>query len=146
MHGVSDTELPRQYNLKSVNIDWVAQCEASTVGNLWVQVMVVSLKSKMAAQILTRTTRLSNLTENLDYIRHSAGTQFSLQGYLNYKMNPQFYTTHYDSGQRRIGESTMGEGTNVTNINNGTTMGSCTVKFKRLFKNDVTDDEVSRLI
>jgi hypothetical protein len=142
MHGVSDADLPRQYQLKSVNVDWVAQCEASDVGNLWVQVMVVSLKSKMASQIIARTTRLSNLTENLDYIRMSAGTAFALQGSLGYKLNPQFYTTHYDSGQRRIGEATMGQTpTSVTNINNGTTQGACTVKFKRTFKNDVTADE-----
>lgn len=75
----------------------------------------------------------------------SAGTTFAMQGSLGYKLNPQFYTVHYDSGQRRIGEATMGTapdpGTSVTNIHNSTTQGSCTVKFKRLFKNDVTDDE-----
>lgn len=149
MHGVSDDDLPRQYNLKSVNVDWVCQVEKATIGNLWVQVMVVSLKSKMASQILARTTRLSNMTENLDYIRMSAGTNFAMQGNLGYKLNPQFYTTHYDSGQRRIGEATMGtfdgttwqEGTPVTNITNSTTQGACTVKFKRTFKNDVTADE-----
>lgn len=141
MHGVSDDDLPRQYNLKSVNINWACQCEAGDVGNLWTQVMVVSLKSKMASQIATRTNRLSQLTENLDYIRQSAGTAFALQGYFGYKLNPQFYTVHYDSGQRRIGEATMGEtAVPITNINNGTTTGSCTVKFKRLFKNDVTAD------
>ena len=141
MHGVSDEDLPRQYNLKSINIDWACQCEAGDVGNLWVQTLVVSLKAKTASQVLERTTRLSNMTENLDYTAMSAGTAFALQGSLNYKLNPNLYTVHYNSGQRRIGEATMGETpVSVTNINNGTTMGSCTVKFPRVFKNDETSD------
>lgn len=140
MHGVSNDDLPRQYQLKSVNIHWIAQCENEEVGNLWLQVMVVSLKAKMAAQTLVRTTRLSTMTENLDYVAQSAGTAFALQGDMGYRLNPQFYTVHYNSGQRRIGESTMGQDDKVTNINNGTTSGSCTVKFKRTFKNDVTED------
>lgn len=142
MHGVSDDDLPRQYNLKSVSVNWIAQCEATDVGNLWCQVMVVSLKRRMAAQVIQRTTRLSVLTEGLDYTSQSAGTAFALQGDLGYKLNPDLYTVHYNSGQRRIGESTMGESpTVVTNINNGTTSGRCTVKFPRVFKNDVTADE-----
>lgn len=139
MHGVSDADLPRQYNLKSVNVNWIAQCESAEVGNLWVQVMVVSLKSKMAAQVIQRTTRLTNLTENLDYAAVDAGTTFALQGDCMYKLNPDLYTTHYNSGQRRIGEATMAiPATEVSNINNGTTHGSCTIKFPRKFKNDET--------
>lgn len=142
MHGVSDDDLPRQYHLKTVNVNWTAQCEATAVGNLWVQVMVVSLKAKMAAQTIQRTTRLGALTDGLDYTSQSAGTAFALQGDFGYKLNPDLYTVHYHSGQRRIGESTMGESpTVVTNINNGTTSGSCTVKFPRIFKNDITADE-----
>lgn len=141
MHGVSDEDLPRQYNLKSVTLDWAAQCEAGDVGNLWVQVMVVSLKRRMGAQVLARTTRLSNLTNNLDYTALSAGTAFALQGSLGYKLNPDLYTVHYNSGQRRIGEATMGETpVEVTNINNGTTMGRASIKFPRIFKNDETSD------
>lgn len=139
MHGVSDADLPRQYNLKSVNIDWLAQCESADVGNLWVQVMVVSLKRRMAAQVIQRTTRLTNFTENLDYAAVDAGTTFALQGDCMYKLNPDLYTVHYNSGQRRIGEATMAiPATEVTNINNGTTMGKATVKFPRIFKNDET--------
>lgn len=138
MHGVSDEDLPRQYNLKSVQLDWAVQCEAGDVGNLWFQVMLVSLKKKMASQVLQRTTRLSNLTENLDYTAMSAGTTFTLQGDLGYKLNPQLYTVHYNSRQRRIGESTMTADTAVTNINNGTSIGSANIKFARIFKNDET--------
>ena len=139
MHGVSNAELPRQYHLKSINIDYINQCEAANVGNLWVQTMVVSLKRRMAAQVIERTTRLSNLTENLDYSALSAGTNFALQGELGYKLNPDLYTVHYNSGQQRIGEAVMGTGdTQVTNINNGTQRGSVTVKFPRVFKNDET--------
>lgn len=141
MHGVSNDDLPRQYHLKTVNVNWAAQCEAADVGNLWLQVMVVSLKSKMANQVSARTTRLTSLTEGLDYVSQSAGTTFSLQGDFGYKLNPNLYTVHYNSGQRRIGEATMGPpSTDVTNINNGTTQGNCTVKFPRTFKNDETDD------
>lgn len=139
MYGVSNADLPRQYNLKTVNVNWIAQCESAEVGNLWVQVMVVSLKSRMAAQVIQRTTRLTNLTENLDYAANDAGTTFALQGDCGYKLNPDLYTVHYNSGQRRIGEATMAiPATEVTNINNGTTIGSCTVKFPRKFKNDET--------
>lgn len=142
MHGVSDADLPRQYQLKTVNVNWTAQCESDAVGNLWLQVMVVSLKTKMAAQVIARTTRLSNMSSGLDYTSQSAGTTFALQGSFGYKLNPDFYTVHYNSGQRRIGEATMAiPATEVTNINNGTTSGSCTVKFPRVFKNDVTADE-----
>lgn len=140
MHGVSDEDLPRQYNLKSIRFDWIAQCEAGDVGNLWFQFMLVSLKKKMANQVLERTTRLSNMTENLDYTSMSAGTTFTLQGELGYKMNSQLYTVHYDSGQRRIGESTMTADTPVTNTTNGTSSGGCTIKFPRIFKNDETSE------
>jgi hypothetical protein len=138
MHGVSDDDLPRQYDLKSINFDWIAQCEAGDVGNLWFQIMVVSLKKKMASQVLQRTTRLSNLTENLDYTSMPAGTVFTLQGSMGYKLNSQLYTVHYDSGQRRIGESTMTADTPVTNVRDGTSRGSGTIKFPRTFKNDET--------
>ena len=139
MHGVSAEDLPRQYNLKSVGVNWIAQCESDAVGNLWVQVMMVSLKPKMAAQVIQRTTRLTNLTENLDYAATDAGTTFALQGDCGYKLNPDLYTVHYNSGQRRIGEATMAiPATEVTNINNGTTMGGCNIKFPRKYKNDET--------
>ena len=105
-YEVADDDMPRQYMLRSVDIDWVCQCENGDVGNLWLQVMVVSLKTKMANQVIERTTRLSQMEEGLDYIAHSAGTQFALQGQLNYKLNPALYTVHYNSRQRRIGEST----------------------------------------
>lgn len=141
MHGVSNEDLPRQYMMKSVDVNWIAQAEASEVGNLWLQVFVVSLKNKMANQVLTRTTRLTNLEEGLDYTSQSAGTAFALQGDLGYKLNPDLYTVHYHSGQRRIGESTVGESpVAVTNINNGTTMGSCRIKWPHTFKNDETSD------
>lgn len=139
MHGVSNADLPRQYLMKSVNVNWVAQCESADVGNLWLQVMIVSLKSKMAAQVIQRTTRLTNLTDGLDYTSQSAGTTFALQGNMGYKLNPDLYTVHYNSRQRRIGEATMATpATEVTNINNGTTTGSCSIKFPRKFKNDET--------
>lgn len=138
MHGVSNDDLPRQYDLKTMNFDWACQCEAGDVGNLWFQIMLVSLKRKMASQVLARTVRLSTLTENLDYTAMSAGTTFTLQGNLGYKMNPDLYTVHYHSGQRRIGESTMTADTPVTNVKDGTATGSCTIKFPRTFKNDET--------
>lgn len=138
MHGVSDDDLPRQYDLKSMTLDWICQCEEDTVGNLWFQVQVVSLKKKTASQVLQRTTRLSTLTENLDYTALSAGTTFTLQGKCGYKLNSQLYTVHYDSGQRRIGESTMTADTPVANVKDGTSRGRAYIKFPRTFKNDET--------
>lgn len=141
MHGVSNEDLPRQYIMKSVDINWAAQAEASEVGNLWLQVFVVSLKHKMANQVIARTTRLTNLEEGLDYVSQSAGTAFALQGDFGYKLNPDLYTVHYNSGQRRIGESTVGESpVAVTNIKDGTTTGRCRIKWPHTFKNDETSD------
>ena len=121
MHGVSDEDLPRQYHLKTINIDNYFQCESGDVGNLWFQFMVVSLKRRTAAQVLERTTRLSVMEENLDYTAMPAGTNFTLQGNCGYKLNPELYTVHYNSGQRRLGESTMTADTAVTNVQDGTT-------------------------
>lgn len=139
-YEVPDDALPRQYTMKSISINWFAQCENSEVGNLWLQVMVVSLKSKKAAQVIERTTRLSNMTENLDYVSQAAGTGLALQGNMGYKLNPNLYTVHYNSGQRRIGQATMGADQQVTNINNSTTRGACNIKFPRVFKNDEHSD------
>lgn len=98
-YDVPSTSLPRQYTMKSISINWFAQCENPEVGNLWLQVMVVSVKSKMAAQVLTRTAGLTQLTQNLDYVNQTAGTTGSLQGEMGYKFNPNLYTVHYNSGQ-----------------------------------------------
>ena len=51
-------------------------------------------------------------------------------------MNPNFYTVHYASGTRRIGQETMGAANEVTNIRDSTTRGSASIKFKRVIRND----------
>jgi len=137
-HAVADADLPRQYHLKSINFSWMCQAETTETGNLWFQMMLVSLKQKTAAQVIERTTRLSNLTDGLDYIHTPAGTT-SLTGSWGYKLNPALYTVHYQT-QRRIGQVTMDD-VQITNINDSTARGSHTVKFPRIFKNDQTDDD-----
>ena len=137
-HEVADADLPRQYHLKSVNVTWSVQAETTETGNLWVQIFAVSLKNKTAAQVIERTTRLSNLTEDLDYISAPAGTSLAQQGYWAYKLNPALYTVHYQT-QRRVGQVTMDD-VQITNIRDSTTSGRFTVKFPRIFKNDQTDD------
>ena len=137
-HSVPDADIPRQYHLKSVNFSWCCQAETTETGNLWFQVMLVSLKQKTAAQVIERTTRLSNLTENLDYISAPAGTTGAGQGSWAYKLNPALYTVHYKT-QRRLGQTTMDD-VQITNIRDSTSRGSTTVKWPRIFKNDQTDD------
>ena len=72
--SVPGTDLPRQYDLTHVKTKWACQTEDSTTGNVWLQIMIVSLKPKTAAKVIERTTRLSNLDENVDYIYVSAGS------------------------------------------------------------------------
>lgn len=127
--------IPRQYFMRSIDFSWIGQAESASVGNLYVQVLIVSLKRKSAAKVIQRTTRLSNMTEDLDYISAQAGSTGAGQGPCMFKLNPIFYTVHYNSGQRRIGNATI-EDTAVTNINNTTTMGKAKVKWRKEFKND----------
>lgn len=137
--SIPGTDLPRRYDLSHVQVKWAAQTESEASGNMWVQVMIVSLKPKVAAKVLDRTTRLSNLDEDVDYIYAAAGSSaLADQGDCFFMINPHFYTTHYNSGVRRIGQTTMGSGTggNVTNIRDSTTRGVANVKFKRVIQND----------
>ena len=137
-YDVAGIDIPRQYFMRSLDLNWYAQCEVASVGNLFLQVFVVSLVQRTAKQILDRTTRLSNLTQNLDYIHSYAGSAEPLSdnGDVLYKLNPAFYRVHYNSGLRRIGQSTTSADTAVTNIRDSTTMGKCHIKWKKPFKQD----------
>lgn len=137
--SVPGTDIPRRYDLSGVRVKWAAQTESESSGNMWVQVMIVSLKPKVAAKVIERTTRLSNLDEDVDYIYTAAGSSVvANQGDCFFMINPHFYTTHYNSGVRRIGQTTMGSGEsgNVTTIRDSTTRGTANVKFKRVIQND----------
>lgn len=146
--SVPGTDMPRQYNLSGVRVQWAAQCETDASGNQWLQVFLVSLKPKTAAKVIERTTRLSNLTENLDYIYVQAGTTLAGQGNCMFMLNPNLYTVHYNSKQRRIGQTTMESTTegNVTNIRDSTTRGVANIKFKRVIKNDEYNAEGFRAV
>lgn len=142
--SVPGTDLPRRYDLSNVTVKWAAQTESESTGNVWLQVMIVSLKPKTAAKVIDRTTRLSNLDEDVDYIYTAAGSSVAAaQGDCFFMINPNFYTTHYNSGVRRLGQTTMGSGEsgNVTNIRDSTTRGTANVKFKRTLMNDEYNEE-----
>lgn len=137
--SIPGIDLPRRYDLNHVALKWAAQTESESSGNMWVQVMVVSLKPKTAAKVIERTTRLSSLDEDVDYIYTAAGSSVvANQGDCFFMINPHFYTTHYNSGVRRIGQTTMGSGEtgNVTTIRDSTTRGTASIKFKRVIQND----------
>ena len=137
--SVPNEALPRRYDLSNVNVKWACQTESESSGNIWLQVMIVSLKPQTAAKVIERTTRLSNLGEHVDYIYAGAGSSaVAAQGDCFFMINPHFYTTHYNSGVRRIGQTTMGSGTggNVTTIRDSTTRGTANIKFKRTIQND----------
>lgn len=132
------TDVPRNYDLSGIKLKWACQCESNASGNQWLQIFIVSLKPKVAAKVIQRTTRLSNMENEVDYILTDAGTSaLADQGDCLFMLNPAYYTVHYQSGVRRIGQTTM-EGTtgNVTNIRDSTTRGTANFKFKKTFKND----------
>jgi len=142
--SVPGTALPRRYDLSNVTVKWAAQTESEGTGNMWLQVMIVSLKPKTAAKVIERTTRLSNLDEDVDYIYVAAGSSVAAgQGDCFFMINPHFYTIHYNSGIRRIGQTTMGSGEsgNVTTIRDSTTRGTANVKFVRTIQNDEYNEE-----
>lgn len=137
-HEVPETDYPRQYDLSRVRVKWACQCESNASGNQWLQMFIISLKPKTARKILQRTTNLSNMENKVDYIFSAAGSSVvANQGDCLFMLNPAYYTVHYHSGVRRIGQTTM-EGTtgDVTNIRDSTTRGTANVKFKRTIKND----------
>ena len=142
-HDVPGTDLPRQYQLNHIRLKWACQCESNSSGNQWLQIFLVSLKPKVAAKVIERTTRLSAMENEVDYIMTSAGSSgAALQGDCFFMLNPAYYTTHYASGVRRIGQTTM-EGTtgDVTNIRDSTTRGTASIKFKRTLKNDEYNED-----
>lgn len=137
-HDVPNTDYPRQYDMSGLRVKWAAQCESNSSGNQWLQIFLVSLKPSVAKKILQRTTNLSNMEDKVDFIFTSAGSSVAAnQGDCLFMLNPAYYTIHYDSRVRRIGQTTM-EGTtgDVTNIRDSTTRGTANIKFKRQFKND----------
>jgi hypothetical protein len=137
-YDVPGEDTPRSYDLSKLNIKWCCQCESSGSGNQWLQIFVVSLKPKTARKVLERTTNLSGMTNGIDFIATDMGSDepVTLQGEGFYMLNPALYTTHYSSGVRRIGQSTMGADTAVTNIKDSTTRGHASVNFKRVLKAD----------
>lgn len=137
-YDVPGEDTPRSYDLSALAVKWCCQCESSGSGNQWVQIFIVSLKPKTARKVLSRTTNLSNMTNGIDYVATDMGSDepVTLQGEGFYFLNPALYTTHYRSGVRRIGQSTMGADTAVTNIKDSTTRGTANVKFKRVIKAD----------
>lgn len=136
-YQVPDEDQPRSFDCMRIQGKWTVQVEDNSEGNAWLQCFVVSLKPKMAAKTLERTTRLSNMTSGLDYTEAAMGSAAGVvQGHSFFFLNPAMYTTHYSSGVRRIGGTTMG-GVESTNIADSTTMGTYNVKWERTYKNDV---------
>lgn len=144
---VPDNDYPRQYDMSGLRIKWTCQCESDSSGNQWLQMFIVSLKPTVARKVLARTSNLSNMENKVDYIFASAGTALAEQGDCLFMLNPAYYTTHYSSGVRRIGQTTMGGTTgNVTNVRDSTTRGTANIKFKRTIKNDEYAEEGFRAI
>lgn len=133
---IPGTDIPRRYELQKVHIKYLVQTEQSEAGNMWFQVFIVSLKKKFARQTRERTSNLSSLIEDVDFIASDAGTAGAGQGLCNFMLNPALYNVHHTSGIRRIGQSTMDADTAVTNIRDSTFFKQVTIPFKRTFKND----------
>lgn len=129
-------DIPRAYELQRVHIKYMVQTETSADGNMWFQIFIVSLKRKFARQVRERTSNLSSLLEDVDYIASDAGSTGAGQGLCNFMLNPALYNVHHTSGVRRIGQVTMDADTAVTNIRDSTYMRTLSIPFKRRFKND----------
>lgn len=135
-YQVPDEDVPRSFDCLRIQGKWTVQVEDNSEGNAWLQCFVVSLKPKMAAKTIERTTRLGALTEGLDYTEAAMGSAAGVvQGHSFFFLNPAMYTVHYASGVRRIGGTTMGD-VESTNIADSTTMGTYNIKWERTFKND----------
>jgi hypothetical protein len=129
-------DIPRRYELNKVHIKYLVQTEQSAAGNMWFQCFIVSLKKKFARQTRERTSNLSSLIEDTDYIASDAGTTGAGQGLCNFMLNPALYRVHHTSGIQRVGQVTMDADTEVTNIRDSTYFKQVTIPFKRTFKND----------
>ena len=127
-------EIPRQYMSRNVRFRYCIQTEDSTVGNVWFNVFLVTLKSKFARQVRERTSNLTTLTHGDDFCRSGAGSVGAGQGTTNWILNPAYYKIHHSSGLQRIGQETMGAATPVTNIRDSTFHRAGIIPFKRKFK------------
>lgn len=133
-HDQPIADTPRQFNLKSVHANLLVQTESSDDGNVHFQCWIVSLKPKFAQQVRERITD-GNLEVGRDYLRVAAGTVGGVvQGNCGFYLNPALFQKHWTSGPQRIGQSTMGADTAVTNIRDSTYQARVTIPFKRTFK------------
>lgn len=133
-HDITNQEIPRQYMTKNIRFKYMIQTENNDVGNVWFQFFIVSLKPKFARQVRDRTNNLASLTSNVDYIAAPAGTVTATEGFCNFILNPAYYTVKHTSGTQRIGQSTMGADTPVTNIRDSTYFRSGVIPWKRNYK------------
>ena len=133
-HDQPIADTPRQFNLKSVHANLLVQTESSDDGNVHFQLFIVSLKPKFAMQTRERMSG-GNLEVGRDYLRVAAGTVGgAIQGNCGFYLNPALYKKVWTSGPQRIGQSTMGADTAVTNIRDSTYQARVTMPFKRTFK------------
>lgn len=133
-HDLTNAEVPRQYLTKNIRFKYMIQTENNDVGNVWFQFFIVSLKPKFARQVRDRTNNMASLTSNVDYIAAPAGTVTATEGFCNFILNPAYYTVKHTSGTQRIGQSTMGADTPVTNIRDSTYFRSGVIPWKRTMK------------
>jgi len=133
-HDQPITDTPRQFNLKSIHANLLVQTESSEDGNVHFQCFIVSLKQQFAYQTQERL-QSGTLEVGRDYLRVAAGTVGgAIQGNCGFYLNPALYKKHWTSGPRRIGQSTMGADTDVTNIRDSTYQARVNLPFKRTFK------------
>lgn len=133
-HDQPITDTPRQFNLNTVHANMLVQTESSDDGNVHFQLFIVGLRPMFAMQTRERI-QDGNLEVGNDYLRVAAGTVGgAIQGNCGFYLNPALYKTHWTSGPQRIGQSTMGAETAVTNIRDSTYQKRVTLNFKRTFK------------
>lgn len=132
--GMSEDELPRKFDMQYIKMKWMIQPElSSSTTDCFVQMFIVSLKSASAQVVLEDTNNLNNLTDGKHYTNVALDSSSGGSDGLGlFYINKAYFKIHYHK-QYRIGNETLG-GEPVTNIKDGTAMGSHRMKWKKQIK------------
>ena len=129
-----DDQIPRVYSITSVICRYVFQCGNNSMGNMWLQYVIFSLKPNVRAQWIDRTNDGTTLTKDEDYSNIAADSVDGVtDGFCAFQLNPAYFSIHHDTGMKRIGTVSM-EGNDLTNIRDSTFYGQKRLNWKKTFK------------
>lgn len=137
--AMDEAELPRKYDMKKIRMKWMLQPELSTnTTDCFVQLFIVSLKVASAQVVIEETENLVNLDEGKHYCNVALDSaDGAAYGKGFYYLNKAYFNIHTHR-QYRFGNETLG-GVAVSNIDDGTVMGSHTMTWKKQIKSFTKD-------